>query len=386
MINPTLALIPSAYKASKVYSILPSNGDGDFTFTRDSFATRVNSNGLIETVTEVNVPRLDYSDGGCPSLLLEPQRTNLFDYSEDFTQSYWISNEVSETLDNSQINPYGTNGSYIIESITNSGKLTAIVTVIPNTEYTLSFYAKNIDATSLRVFLTNSSVTNYFYTSQVNTDTWTRIVVNFTTGAGTSTIVQLTRDFPIGQKVYLWGAQLEQGSYATSYIPTNGDIATRTVERCNNAGNASTFNDSEGVLFIEAAALVDVGAESRWISINGGNTNNTVYINWYANDVGRMQAVVFGDGVLQANMLTGFNVVNQLEYNKIAIKYKQNDFALWINGVEVLTDTSGITPTGLNRLDFGRADNQRTFFGKVKQLQYFDTALTDLELQELTTL
>ena len=78
---PALALIPSAYKASKVYSVLPNNGDGDFTFSRTGTATRVNKDGLIETVLS-DVPRLDYSDSSCPALLLEPQRTNTFLNSE----------------------------------------------------------------------------------------------------------------------------------------------------------------------------------------------------------------------------------------------------------------------------------------------------------------
>ena len=75
MAIPSIAMIPSGYKANKLYSVLPTNGDGDFTTTRNTVATRVNENGLIEEVAS-NVPRLDYSDGGCPSLLLEPTSTN----------------------------------------------------------------------------------------------------------------------------------------------------------------------------------------------------------------------------------------------------------------------------------------------------------------------
>ena len=86
MAIPSLAMIPSGYKDGKVYSVLPSNGDGDFTFSRGSNATRVNKDGLIETITG-DTPRLDYSDSSCPSLLLEPQSTNLIPYSEDFSNA-----------------------------------------------------------------------------------------------------------------------------------------------------------------------------------------------------------------------------------------------------------------------------------------------------------
>ena len=64
-------MIPRGYKAQKVYSVLPTNGDGDFTFDRNDAGSRVNKNGLIEQVA-TDIPRLDYSDSSCPSLLLEP--------------------------------------------------------------------------------------------------------------------------------------------------------------------------------------------------------------------------------------------------------------------------------------------------------------------------
>ena len=76
MATPSIAMIPSGYKATKVYSVLPTNGDGDFTFDRNNAGTRVNKDGLIEQVA-TDVPRLDYSDGSCPSLLLEPASVNL---------------------------------------------------------------------------------------------------------------------------------------------------------------------------------------------------------------------------------------------------------------------------------------------------------------------
>jgi hypothetical protein len=77
----SLVLIPSGTKEGVVFSQKPTNGDGDFTFSRATAATRVNADGLIESVTD-NVPRLDYTDSSCPSLLLEPQRTNLIPQSE----------------------------------------------------------------------------------------------------------------------------------------------------------------------------------------------------------------------------------------------------------------------------------------------------------------
>ena len=89
MSTPNLLNIPSAYKAGKIYSPIPESGAGDLTFTRAGVANRVNSNGIIEEMG-TNVPRLDYSGGGCPSWLFEPQRTNLLTYSEQFDNAAWI--------------------------------------------------------------------------------------------------------------------------------------------------------------------------------------------------------------------------------------------------------------------------------------------------------
>ena len=111
MSKPILAMIPSAYNTNRLYSVLPFDGTGDFAFNRASSATRINKDGLIETVAS-NVPRLDYSDGSCPSLLLEPQRTNNILYSESLSPSDWVKfNAGSATTpivtDNYAISPSG---------------------------------------------------------------------------------------------------------------------------------------------------------------------------------------------------------------------------------------------------------------------------------------
>ena len=107
-----IALVPSGYKASKLYSTLPKNGVGDFDFTRATTATRVNSDGLIESVGS-NEPRLDYPivNGvvqATPSLLLEPTRTNFAIYSEDFSNGAWVKADGITINSNATISPNGT--------------------------------------------------------------------------------------------------------------------------------------------------------------------------------------------------------------------------------------------------------------------------------------
>ena len=90
----SIVMTPNGVKAGKVYSVKPSDGDGDFTFSRATVANKEASNGLIQE-TAVNVPRLDYSDGTCPALLLEPQSTNLITYPISFFNSYWTKSKAS---------------------------------------------------------------------------------------------------------------------------------------------------------------------------------------------------------------------------------------------------------------------------------------------------
>ena len=231
MAIPSLALIPSGFKDGKLYSVLPTSGAGDFTVVRGSNATRVNSSGMIETMTG-NEPRLDYTDGGCPVLLTEPQSTNLFEYSEDLSQSSWgtFGPETTRTFNATVVNPTGNLGAYVIEGVSGLRRFGTILTVIPNTDYTFSFYVKNVDATLLKALFTNSSVYSYIYTSQVNTTDWTRVEINFTSSTTTSCIFQITRDLGVGESVYFWGVQLEQETPATSYISTSGAISTRLAD------------------------------------------------------------------------------------------------------------------------------------------------------------
>ncbi len=94
------------------------------------------------------------------------------------------------------------------------------------------------------------------------------------------------------------------------------------------------------------------------------------------------RAVVVANGVNTVIINVTINVTNT---NKIAFKYKQNDTALWINGVEVGTSFLATMPTGINKLSFDRGDGVSPLFGKVKQLQVYTTALTDAQLTSLTS-
>ena len=129
------------------------------------------------------------------------------------------------------------------------------------------------------------------------------------------------------------------------------------------------------------AALSD-DLTARRISINDGSYNNIVEIGYTSNSNEIKNRVKSGGGA-QTNMnYTAPSIISDL---KIALKWKVNDFAVWVNGVEVATDTSGTTPIGLSQISFDRGDGTQNYFGKVKQLQVYDTSLSDTQLAALTS-
>ena len=406
---PSLALIPSGYKALKVYSVLPTDGTGDFDFTRSSSATRVNKEGLIELVGS-NVPRLNYPliDGvvnGCPSLLLEPQRINLVQYSEDFTQSYW-SKIGSSIFPNISISPDGTqNASKLVEDNLNGLKRLRINAISTSGDNTLSFFVKSAERNWILLreagqtgayayfdlengIIGQSNLAENIEIKQFNND-WYRISFK---DSVTSVAIELRLALNDGvdsyqgdgtSGIYIWGAQLEQGSFPTSYIPNYGTAlgVTRSAETCNNAGDVNTFNDSEGVLFAEISALADDGTNRR-ISISDGSTSDRIVLGYTASS---NQLIILVSSNSVSGVASIVNIDNSLQFNKIALKYKLNDFALWINGIEVLTDNSLNSPIGLNDLSFEGADNLNDFYGSTKQIQYYNTALNDSDLETLTS-
>jgi hypothetical protein len=142
----SLVMTPNAIKSNKVYSIIPSNGNGDLTFTRDTAATQINSLGNVENVL-TTIPRLNYdSVGGCPSLLLEPQRTNLALQSEAFDDVAWTKNNAPTITTNIAISPNGTTTADGIKADDglNYKTISQTKTVSANSTLTFSIFVKKV--------------------------------------------------------------------------------------------------------------------------------------------------------------------------------------------------------------------------------------------------
>ncbi len=416
--NAGVVQIPSGYKAGttdNLYSVLPANGNGDFNATRGSSATRVNKDGLIESVA-TNVPRLDYplTSGvvqDCPALLLEPSRTNDIQRTEEFDNSYWTKYDTSVSA-NQIVSPDGsvTADKLIEDTGTSNHMIGRSFSFTSGTTYAVSVFVKengrdleiaagnpNTWRGSAKYNLSTGSVQSTTYgTASIENfgNGWYRCVLVgeaiatsstnllFKLVSGTNT--SYTGDGSSG--VYLWGAQREIGSYQTSYISWDGSgSTTRSADVCNGSGTSAEFNDSEGVLFAEIAALADDGT-SRRITITD---NSSSYINIVSLELDESTNTLKGFVSDNSGNLTTVSTtnLNQDENNKIALKYNSASTNLYVNGSEVDSVSSTNLPTGLIKLDFdsGRSDEIQGFYGRVKQVMTFKTALSDSELETLTS-
>ena len=391
----SILLTPTAYDDGKILSVKPEDGTGDFTFTRNSSATRVTSQGLIEITDDTNLPRIDYSPysgaGSCGHWLFEPQSTNLITYSEDLSQSSWVKQSagVASTpvvTSNYSISPAGTlNADRIIFNI-NGGSTSSDFSQLTDP------VTASIGSVSSSVYIKSNTASNYtmsFVNALGNTTSievtteWKRFILTATT---TTTAAQFklrlrgsesTSDFA---DVSVWGAQIEEQSFATSYIPTSGSTVTRLKDAAFGAGNSSLINSTEGVLYAEVSALGDYNDNTaRTISITNNSSQEIVRIYYYNN------LIVGNIKTGGANVFQGvYSLPNQTDFIKSALKYKQNDFSFFVNGTKIASGT-GNTASGLDLLNFN-LQGVNTFFGKTKCVAVFKEALTDAELTCLTTI
>jgi hypothetical protein len=359
---------------------------------------------LIESVAS-NVPRLDYTNGSCPSLLVEPQRRNLALYSSSFDNASWEKTIITSVTANTIISPSGIQDG---DTITCNGTGTlftrqsvysgttqkcsnSIFAKKGNTRYfalrnfgelggshdVFDFDTKTWTQNTAAVLSYKELEDGWFRLTSVNSDIIGNYYISFFPAENTS---GLESDIVNNKFVYVWGAQAELGSYATSYIPTVASTVTRVAETASKTGISSLINSGEGVFYVEIASLAF--NTSKDIEISDGNLNRIII---QFNTVG-IAVILINNG----STIYSYNYVyNDLEFKKVAFKYKQNDFSVFVNGIKLDSSSSGVTfpASTLTRLDFNKVTPASLFFdGKVKDLRVYNTALTDQELQQLTSL
>jgi len=268
MSNPKLTLIPSGYNEDKVYSILPNDGSGDFTFVRVGAGTRVNKDGLIETIgaSTDDIARLDWLNSDCPSLLIETLRTNRQIRSEEIDNAAWTKTATTVTA-NQIISPTGelnadklirtsTSANYISDASAKSSSAQLDITTsvfvkqgegdffafrsqgsYPNRGEAIYQFSTNTLTTSVagsNYTVVTSSVENYgngWYrlSATFNTDAASTVTTLFSPRATTGTVDGT--DTSTTAFAYVWGVQVEEGNSVSSYIPTT-TAQTRFAETC----------------------------------------------------------------------------------------------------------------------------------------------------------
>ena len=361
------------YSANGSYELVYNSINSAFALNTVNFIGSIDNISVIEITDDTDIPRIDYTSGQ-GALLLEPQSTNLVPYSEDF--SVWNANEV--TTQTGFLAPDGSNNAIKITSTGSQSYLVLSGLSLTGTD-TRTIYARTVSGTGTVNLCSYGQNTNNNFTI---TEQWQRFEVNgTTTSTGEANFYGVDFRFPAANalsELIIWGAQAEALSFATSYIKTEGSTVTRSADVANNSGNADLFNDSEGVLYAEIAALAD-DATNRKIAI-GTSSNRIIF--GYKNSSNQIRVEVISSGsVVFDNSQTIDDVTT---FSKFAIKYKQNDFALWMNGEEIAIDTSGNPPIGLSELAFDDGGSNN-FYGNVKCVAVFKEALTDAELESLTS-
>jgi len=367
--------------------------------------------GLLE-----DEPRFDYSGGAtCPSLLLEPSRTNLVKQSEYFEGSEY-SVASANLLVNAETSPEGLTNASTLETTGNFAQIRAIgIGTISAGNNTFSVFAKY--SSSQYIILRNRSFTGgtnseVWFDIQngtkggFTTDTpidydienygngWYRCYLTFNVDAADvagelylyNSNTDESYNTGIGDTSIIYGFQLEAGSYPTSYIPNHSG---GSVTRGKDEGETSTIEDvTEGVLFFEGS--VDKNENSiKLIELHDGTSNNRIYL-YYRDSTGtlpRLYAFAINGGSQAYGYAYDIPSGKGEVTHKVAFRFADNNFGLYYNGVEVHTQTSGIISTNArNQISFASYLNTLNFSGKAKQLLLFPTALSDADCINITSL
>ena len=415
MSKPKLALIPSGYKSGKVYSILPNDASGDFEYERNGYATRVRKDGLIEELTVDDTPRLDWLNSNCPSLLLEPQRTNLILYSEQFSGTNWDTLNTTITS-NTVISPNGTMTANTLQRTSTSAsyRRNTISKSASAITYTTSMFIKKgsgnyfalrtqglypsraifrfrFDTEEIYNAEEFSNFTILDYGVENYSNGWYRLHFTYTSDTHTDLRIVFTPRESNGNVVapdtsdssyaYVWGAQTEVANYVSSYIKTEASAVTRLKDECLNGGDSDLFDITEGSWFLDLVPFENSSAQ-REIYIHDGTNNNRLVIQFQSNNT-QVRYLVASSGSVGVSL---YEPITMNTRNKILVTFKENEFKIYINGTLEGTDTSGNVPIGLDTFNFANVGGTFNFEGKVYDTRVYDRVLTEAEAIELTTL
>ena len=364
------------------------------------------------------VARFDHNPttGESLGLLIEEQRTNLLTYSEQFDNAVWTKTNATVTA-NTVVAPDGTlTADALIETTaTGEHRVQVSATVVSGASYTISVYVKAVNETrNVRIlqFQSSSPFTNFGAfvfnptngsaisgsgTVQAVGNGWYRVSVSGTaptTGAtirielvsGTSTF-SYTGDGTSG--IYIWGAQLEDGAFPTSYIPTVASQVTRSADAASMTGTnfSSWYRQDEGSFYSEVQLMDVTSTNINTIYAANADANNHIRGGRRVGGGGipNNQLLVVSGGATSAFIQNVSAFVSTGVFSKSAGAYKVNDFAQTTSGVTVGTDADGVLPSGISTLGIGSSSSTHFLNGTIRKLAYYPARLSNANLQALTS-
>ena len=410
----SLVQIPSGYKGGTLYSVVPNDADGDFDYSGGTNGTRVNKDGLIETIA-ADTPRLNYpllngvvQDN--PTLLTEDDTTNSFTYSE--SNSGKTTTNVS--LENNQaVAPDGSYNAIKMTENTSNGRhrfQTPSFSVNNSLKYALSFFVKKnsdnryifINAGTLldasgSFDLDTGATTGSVQLFETYPNGWYRIGIHAQPSTTQTSVafIQMQQDVldadytGDGSSCFMWGFQFEENyNGVTSYVPnlSNGSTSRAVITVLDAQAD---LNSLEGVLYVNAKANnTDNVSDTVAVTLSdGGSSQNEVQISYNLfNDQIIGRCIIDGSSIpLVTTAITTNSDVRT--FSKIAYQYKANEYKMFFNGFKLgEVDYSGIFEEGdLVEANFKGIYSGNDFYGEVKEFISFNGAMTDTELETLTS-
>jgi len=362
------------------------------TFTRSTTGTYLGSDGLLKSAA-INEARIEYdASGNCLGLLVEEARTNKVLYSEDFSNSVWTKNgngtgTAPVVTASDIVAPDGTfSGNKVVfdkGNGANNSDFSIIQNSISSITASSTVWLKANENVRIMARASNTfqplDVTTKWQRFTVETNvTCTGLQIGLRGNAGVSGI-------PTAATVYMWGAQIETGSFPTSYIPTSGSAVTRAADVASLAVSEFGYNQDQGTVVVEATtgsgASGNVGQCA--VGLSGASSANSYRL--------RRSITSFQIGFLKrisnSNVitLTGAVVNDNTEF-KAAANYTPTESALSVDGESPVSGTSSSSIVAVNKVDigtsaFGTSDH---FNGHIKSVQYYPLRLSNAQLQALT--
>jgi hypothetical protein len=352
-------------------------------------------------------PRFDYDPVTLApkGLLIEEQRTNLVTYSEQFDNGIWQVLSGATKTANTTVSPDGTTNADTITATSNSSGVYQTQTASNSTVYTTAAYFKAGTGSEVRFGLTNQnesanayyaftlagagsfvsfSITGFTATSASITSAgngWYRCVVTGTSPASGTTAVGPMIRLSAAGTAFAWGAQLEAGAFATSYIPTVASQVTRSADVASMTGTnfSSWYNQTEGTFVGEAVTIkpTSVVATAAVLGVSDGTGNNRIMVRYLTANA---DTISITGGATEVTISQAYTANSA---DKLSVAYATNNYAFAKNGSLVGTDTSA-TPPVVNQLSIGNFIGGQQLNGHIRQIAYYNTRLTNATLQALT--